>query len=741
MAENLKRTTENLSCRVCYQLFNNPKYLPCYHSYCEGCLEKMQVQSKIICPECRKEAKVPAGGVKEFATNFFINRLVDDLILKKKVAGEEKKVKCDECDDDEIATFCPNCNLFLCPVCSCIHKEKKTCQSDDTVSLSTSISSIQSQYICVNHDYELKHYCETCKQLVCLYCTQKEHSGHDHDMVKNIVGKHRSELKLITAPIDEMSNSVSDACQIISNLQKRIKAEENEMNFKINQRYEELFQRLAKQKESLKKELSVAVSQIELKLSARLAEVETAHVEICRVKELNDYMENVSDQEVLSSEFTLIDSMESVCKIYKKLHLPIAEPDKMVSFTSNETFGQLYALGKPFSLADAANCKVEKYPQYAFKGNPVNLKILSKDHTGRDCSMGGSKVYVQLESSNGEVEVKDNNNGTYMASVVEMTPIEVEDTNNGTYMASLINGHLGKATVSVLVNGEHIQGSPYDFTIYRNYLELKVASKSIGDDGKVKFGSLWGIAFGSDGIWAVTDNSNHCVFVFSSEDQLIRKCGSKGSSRGQFLSPRGISCDQSSNLYVADYGNHRVQKFSSNGDYLLQLTNYKLFVYKMNFPSGVTTHKDKVYVAEKGCVSVFESTGQFCTTIGSKELTDPYDIVVSCLQHLVVLDCSQNCIYTYTSDGNLLQKFSSGGSGVGKLNSPCGLTTDSNSFIFVADTWNNRISVFDKDGSCVHCFGSKGSAGDQLNHPHGVALNSQERLYICDYSNFRIQIY
>ena len=32
--------------------------------------------------------------------NFFINRMVDELILKRKVEGKEE-VKCDECDEDE----------------------------------------------------------------------------------------------------------------------------------------------------------------------------------------------------------------------------------------------------------------------------------------------------------------------------------------------------------------------------------------------------------------------------------------------------------------------------------------------------------------------------------------------------------------------------------------------------------------------------------------------------------------
>ena len=76
-AKHVKMANDNLSCPVCYQLFKNPKYLPCHHSYCEQCLEKMQVKSKIICPECRKEATVPPGEVKDLDNNFFINHLVD----------------------------------------------------------------------------------------------------------------------------------------------------------------------------------------------------------------------------------------------------------------------------------------------------------------------------------------------------------------------------------------------------------------------------------------------------------------------------------------------------------------------------------------------------------------------------------------------------------------------------------------------------------------------------------------
>ena len=119
-AKEVKKATENLSCPVCFQVYKNPKYLPCYHSYCEECLEKMcTAECKIMCPECRKEAIVPEGGVKSLPNNFLVNRLVDELILKCKVQGDHEEVQCDNCDEnDPVVSYCPNCNLFLCRVCS-----------------------------------------------------------------------------------------------------------------------------------------------------------------------------------------------------------------------------------------------------------------------------------------------------------------------------------------------------------------------------------------------------------------------------------------------------------------------------------------------------------------------------------------------------------------------------------------------------------------------------------------------
>ena len=71
-------------------MYKKPKYLPCHHSYCAECIAKLSKESKIIYPECRETSTAPPGGVKDLPNNFFINNLMDEVTLKRKVEGEEK---------------------------------------------------------------------------------------------------------------------------------------------------------------------------------------------------------------------------------------------------------------------------------------------------------------------------------------------------------------------------------------------------------------------------------------------------------------------------------------------------------------------------------------------------------------------------------------------------------------------------------------------------------------------------
>ena len=108
--------------------------------YCEECLVNLSVQSNqqninITCPECNKTSPVPTGGVKQLPNNSFINRLLDEVVLRRKVDGEEE-AKCDHCvREDPVEVLCIDCSTFLCNHCYDYHKFSREYQNHSMMQL------------------------------------------------------------------------------------------------------------------------------------------------------------------------------------------------------------------------------------------------------------------------------------------------------------------------------------------------------------------------------------------------------------------------------------------------------------------------------------------------------------------------------------------------------------------------------------------------------------------------------
>ena len=119
-------------------------------------------------------------------------------------------------------------------------------------------------------------------------------------------------------------------------------------------------------------------------------------------------------------------------------------------------------------------------------------------------------------------------------------------------------------------------------------------------------------------------------------------------------------------MYVVDSGNHRVHKFDTNGNYLLQFGSKGASDGQLTYPQGIIIHNNKVYIADYSNkrISVFQTNGKFCISFGSDQLGGPVDVTVSVNNYLLVADYSNNCIYTYTLDGHYVGKFGTPGSGI-----------------------------------------------------------------------------
>ena len=721
-AKDIKIVTDNLSCPVCYQLFKNPKYLPCHHSYCEQCLEKLRVQSKIICPECRKQATVPPGGVKDLDSNFFVNRFVDEFILKCEVEGEAE-VKCDECSgEDPVVAFCPDCTFFLCFVCNEHHKRSNKSRDHGIFPLTelrpknnVKIPVKPKPMICKEHDIELLFYCETCDQLVCMYCTVKDHNGHNHDTVKKIVGKHRQQLKKVTAPVEEMIKGLSDTNANIELMKKRIKQQGDEVNKKIDQHFDQVTQNLMKQKEQLKQQVHDTVSQKVKAVTIQLEEVKHTQEELVRMKELKVAVEKSSDQEVLSVQKQVIDRMQHITDKYKQINLSPVQQATMEFVPTQEAFPQFGSLCLT-ATTDAENYVLD-IPKYCIKGKVAEFIVVTKDSNGDHCSKRSSRVGVQMGGVGGMAQVKGDKNGCYTVSFVPQK--------------------VGEARLSVFVNGQEIKGSPYSVMV-KDYASVNKPTKTVNNDGNMC--NPWGIACDKNGMWAVADNSRNCVYIFNSEDQLVRKLGTYGSDSGQFIHPAGVAFDNVDHLYVADYNNQRVQKFTTEGKYLLQFGNEDHKNGSLRSPRGLVVHNHKAYIADhvNKCISVFQTDGKFHHTIGSGLLGSPYDVKVSSNSQLLVTDYAHHCIYTFALDGNCVGKL---GTGKGHSNNLCGVAVDHFGFVLVTNAHTHCVTIFDEDGTFINCFGSEGSAESEFQYPYGIAVSANGNIYVSDHLNRRILIF
>ena len=108
--------------------YTDPKQLPCLHSFCLHCLNRIQRTSgrrdKIPCPECRQEFKIPDNGnLAALPTNFRINSLLDVLAIKE---CNTTGVKCGNCDKrSKESHYCFQCCAFWCGECITFHNGMK----------------------------------------------------------------------------------------------------------------------------------------------------------------------------------------------------------------------------------------------------------------------------------------------------------------------------------------------------------------------------------------------------------------------------------------------------------------------------------------------------------------------------------------------------------------------------------------------------------------------------------------
>jgi sugar lactone lactonase YvrE len=201
-----------------------------------------------------------------------------------------------------------------------------------------------------------------------------------------------------------------------------------------------------------------------------------------------------------------------------------------------------------------------------------------------------------------------------------------------------------------------------------------------------------------------------------------------GTNEGRFNFIGKSAIDSSGNIYIADSGNDRIQKFDAAGNFMMFLGGNGTAPGQFIYPEGIKVdNQDNLFVTENRRVQKFSPAGNLLFSFQASSRMRAID--VDSLGFIYVLE--EDYLVKYTSTGTLIWKTGGSGSGDGQFARPNGLSVAPNGIIYVADTWNGRIQKIDADGAYL----GKIEFGTAL---FDVNVDRNGFIYIADHYNWKI---
>ena len=225
-------------------------------------------------------------------------------------------------------------------------------------------------------------------------------------------------------------------------------------------------------------------------------------------------------------------------------------------------------------------------------------------------------------------------------------------------------------------------------------------------------------------------------FGFGDYD-YISEIGSFGIVKpGHFSHPQHVAVGDDGSIYVTDLGNKRIQKFSSNGEYVTEWGKSGKQPGEFHYPSGIAVGDDAVFVADRDLnrIQKFTTDGEFIIEWGTRgssegQLLFPNGVAVYD-DILYVVDTGNQRIQKFTTDGDFISSFGSSGLGPGQFLTVVGIDIDDDGNIFVTDKGNSKIEKFSTDGMLLKSFPFHYS--NYNFSPEAIAIDPEGKMFVVN---------
>jgi YVTN family beta-propeller protein len=230
-------------------------------------------------------------------------------------------------------------------------------------------------------------------------------------------------------------------------------------------------------------------------------------------------------------------------------------------------------------------------------------------------------------------------------------------------------------------------------------------------NGDGEFNAPSGVALGPDAQVYVADTGNNRVQALDAGGKFVRRWGhsggdgTPGTGPGDFDAPMGIAVDRGGDVYVADTGNDRIERFTPEGVLITTWGSSGAGTGQLDGPRGLAVSGTRVYVADSGNnrIAVFDTAGTPVATI-TIGLSDPGDVDIARDGSIFVADTGNNRVAVFTHDGHYREQITRTTPHTDPdrpytpvltddkpLAGPRGVAVDCRGGVWIADTGNDRF--------------------------------------------------
>ncbi|KAK6478720.1 tripartite motif-containing protein 42-like [Huso huso] len=243
-----KHLYQQLTCPSCENLCEQAQLLPCHHSLCGSCVEKIKKQtcgdiygrSSATCPVCKSEFNFSKNDIQLFPKNDLlcniISRYSQESSKKSPAGAEDNNIYCELCLKQRSLAHvhCKTCKLNFCKKClQRIHSHP----AFQAHFLTDPVNKKSDPISCFYHpEKTLTFYCLTDKTPVCKECTVTGHKTHTAISVQEAYSEESGHLIEILTPKHSCENDIID----MNNLLIKIKDSKIETHKRVGEGFLDL---------------------------------------------------------------------------------------------------------------------------------------------------------------------------------------------------------------------------------------------------------------------------------------------------------------------------------------------------------------------------------------------------------------------------------------------------------------------------------------------------------------------